>query len=490
MDSDEYDKDDARDFVLWKGHKDGEPPWDSPYGAGRPGWHLECSAMSMKYLGESFDLHTGGVDNIFPHHENEIAQSEGATGQPVRQVLDARRAPDGRRREDGEVEGELLHDPGPRREGPRSARAPIPACSRPTTARPLNFTFDALARAGERACAHRRAPRASRRGASVPPGRDAGFDAKVAGDRGRGRGFASADDLNVSGATGALFRLVREANAALDRNELPAESAAELSGHSRPPRRGVRRHRRKTPELLDPEIEALIASRQQARKAKNFRRIRSHPGPSRRAGDRARGHRRPASAGGGCVRREYRSEAPRIADLKPRRRRSSPSTGDDRSARERTDAPRGRDSPRSATTPRGCWRGGRRAMAPPRGARRSWPAAFARGAARSTSSRETAPGRFRRGEDPDERRLRSTPPKPSPRRSAGGSPGWRRSSWLRVGWTERACRFDVVEVAPGRGRMAGDAHPRRVPAGRLTASRLRSLSSPTCSGRSWAHVRE
>jgi cysteinyl-tRNA synthetase len=82
VDSDEYDKDDARDFVLWKARRDGEPEWDSPYGAGRPGWHLECSAMSMKYLGESFDLHTGGVDNIFPHHENEIAQSEGATGRP------------------------------------------------------------------------------------------------------------------------------------------------------------------------------------------------------------------------------------------------------------------------------------------------------------------------------------------------------------------------------------------------------------------------
>ncbi|MFQ5527905.1 MAG: cysteine--tRNA ligase, partial [Thermoanaerobaculia bacterium] len=80
--SDEYDKEDARDFVLWKGAKPGEPSWDSPWGPGRPGWHLECSAMSMKYLGETFDIHCGGVDNIFPHHENEIAQSESATGKP------------------------------------------------------------------------------------------------------------------------------------------------------------------------------------------------------------------------------------------------------------------------------------------------------------------------------------------------------------------------------------------------------------------------
>ena len=80
---DEYEKADARDFVLWKEPKEeGEPRWPSPFGEGRPGWHLECSAMSMKYLGESFDIHCGGVDLIFPHHENEIAQSEGATGKP------------------------------------------------------------------------------------------------------------------------------------------------------------------------------------------------------------------------------------------------------------------------------------------------------------------------------------------------------------------------------------------------------------------------
>jgi len=78
---DEYEKEDVRDFALWKAGKPGEPTWDSPWGAGRPGWHIECSAMSMKYLGTHFDIHTGAVDNIFPHHENEIAQSEGATGE-------------------------------------------------------------------------------------------------------------------------------------------------------------------------------------------------------------------------------------------------------------------------------------------------------------------------------------------------------------------------------------------------------------------------
>ncbi len=78
--ADEYDKDEAQDFVLWKAAKPGEPTWPSPWGPGRPGWHIECSAMSMKYLGATLDIHAGGVDLIFPHHENEIAQSEGATG--------------------------------------------------------------------------------------------------------------------------------------------------------------------------------------------------------------------------------------------------------------------------------------------------------------------------------------------------------------------------------------------------------------------------
>ena len=82
VESDEYEKEDARDFVLWKAKKEKEPSWPTRLGEGRPGWHIECSAMSMKYLGETFDIHTGAVDLIFPHHENEIAQSEGATGKP------------------------------------------------------------------------------------------------------------------------------------------------------------------------------------------------------------------------------------------------------------------------------------------------------------------------------------------------------------------------------------------------------------------------
>ena len=82
VEADEYGKDDVRDFALWKGPKPDEPSWDTAIGPGRPGWHIECSAMSMRHLGPSFDLHSGGIDLIFPHHEDEIAQSEAATGQP------------------------------------------------------------------------------------------------------------------------------------------------------------------------------------------------------------------------------------------------------------------------------------------------------------------------------------------------------------------------------------------------------------------------
>ena len=86
VEADEYAKDDVRDFALWKGPKPGEPSWSTAIGEGRPGWHIECSAMSMAHLGPSFDIHTGGIDLIFPHHEDEIAQSEAATGQPFVQT--------------------------------------------------------------------------------------------------------------------------------------------------------------------------------------------------------------------------------------------------------------------------------------------------------------------------------------------------------------------------------------------------------------------
>ena len=267
VDSDEYDKDDARDFVLWKGHKDGEPEWDSPYGAGRPGWHLECSAMSMKYLGESFDLHTGGVDNIFPHHENEIAQSEGATGRPfVKYWMHAAHLMvDGEKMAKSKGNFYTVRDLVAKGHDPRALRYLLLMTHYRT---PLNFTFDALARAGGE-LARIDALTARLAEAPRPAGTDPGFDAKVGAIEAEVRA-ALADDLNVSGAGGTLFRLVREANAALDRNELPADSAHDLTEALARLDAVFGVIATKAPELLDPEIEALIASRQQARNAKNF----------------------------------------------------------------------------------------------------------------------------------------------------------------------------------------------------------------------------
>ena len=266
VDSDEYDKDDARDFVLWKGRKEGEPEWESPYGPGRPGWHLECSAMSMKYLGESFDLHTGGVDNIFPHHENEIAQSEGATGRPfVKYWMHAAHLMvDGEKMSKSKGNFYTLRDLVAKGYDPRALRYLLLMTHYRST---LNFTFDALARAASE-LQKIDALDARLAAEPLPAGADPAFEAKVAAFADEFKA-ALEDDLNVSGAQGALFRLVREANAALDRKELPEGSAGVLrDALSRADRvLGVLAAQE---EIVAPEVEALIARRAEARKAKDF----------------------------------------------------------------------------------------------------------------------------------------------------------------------------------------------------------------------------
>ncbi|HKC23173.1 MAG TPA: cysteine--tRNA ligase, partial [Thermoanaerobaculia bacterium] len=144
---DEYEKEDARDFALWKAAKEGEPEsatWTTELGRGRPGWHLECSAMSMRYLGETFDIHTGAVDNIFPHHENEIAQSEGATGKPfVKTWLHAEHLiVDGEKMAKSKKNFYTLPEVLERGFSPRAVRALL--LSVPYRQK-LNFTFEGLA---------------------------------------------------------------------------------------------------------------------------------------------------------------------------------------------------------------------------------------------------------------------------------------------------------------------------------------------------------
>jgi len=266
VDADEYAKEDARDFVLWKAARPEEPWWDSPFGPGRPGWHLECSAMSMKYLGESFDLHTGGVDNIFPHHENEIAQSEGVTGRPfvrfwmhvAHLMVDSEKM--AKSKENFYTLRELLD----RGYEPRAIRLLLLSTHYRT---PLNFTFSALAQAtAEVQRLDDLVARLQREPAAE--GNNEAFDGLV---REAEEEFAAAlgDDLNISGALSALFRLVREAHVAMDRGELPTDS-----------RNVLRSTLRRVDSVLvvmelgeaavDSEIEELIGQRDTARASRDW----------------------------------------------------------------------------------------------------------------------------------------------------------------------------------------------------------------------------
>jgi cysteinyl-tRNA synthetase len=266
VDSDEYEKDDARDFVLWKAERPGEPAWDSPFGRGRPGWHLECSAMSMKYLGESFDLHTGGVDNIFPHHENEIAQSECATGRPfVKHWMHAAHLMvDGEKMAKSKGNFHTLRDLLARGNDPRALRFLLLSAHYRS---PLNFTFDALARSSAELT---RIDDFLARLDREPglEGRNAEFEERLS------RAEAEFDealamDLNVSGVLGALFRTVREGNSALDRGELPAATRIALRDTLRKWDRVLGVLERPV-EILDAEVEGLISRRTEARASRNF----------------------------------------------------------------------------------------------------------------------------------------------------------------------------------------------------------------------------
>ncbi len=215
--SDEYDKEDVRDFVLWKSAKEGEPSWDSPWGPGRPGWHIECSAMSQKYLGETFDIHCGGIDNLFPHHENEIAQSESATGKPfVRYWLHSEHLV-----VDGEKMSKSLGNfytlPQLLEMG-KDARAIRYLFLSVHYRQKLNFTFESLeasAAALRRADEMRfRLDHVGERGAPRPALAQA---AATLVDR---FGDALADDLNLSGALREVFVFVRFVNRAIEKGEV------------------------------------------------------------------------------------------------------------------------------------------------------------------------------------------------------------------------------------------------------------------------------
>ncbi len=266
---DEYEKEDVRDFALWKGAKPGEPSWSSPFGEGRPGWHIECSAMSMKYLGPHFDIHTGAVDNIFPHHENEIAQSEAATGEAFVEIwLHAEHLiVDGEKMSKSKGNFYTLDDVLARRDDTAAVRYLF--LSVPYR-RKLNFTWDALTGA---AAAVERIRSAAVRIGEVAASRaqmPGAFDAKGRGEKMLSQFTAAMDDdLNTSEALGALFPYLRDVNIALDEGSLDAAGAAAALASivSADKVLGILPA---APEVLPAEIEAQIEARNAARKRRDF----------------------------------------------------------------------------------------------------------------------------------------------------------------------------------------------------------------------------
>ena len=272
VDSDNYAKDDARDFVLWKGSKPGEPSWEVVDPPGRPGWHLECSAMALRLLGEPpIDIHSGGIDLIFPHHENEIAQSEGATNKPFSRFW-------------VHVEYLLVNAEKMSKSLGNTHTIPdmVALGYRPSAVRylllsahyrkQLNFTWESLAQAEE--SLRRLTDFLARLDTLTAAGSHPELAARV--EEGR-KAFAAAmqDDLNTSAALGAIFELVRSLNSAADAGALgggdvPAIRDA-FEGFDRV--LGVlclRRAEDEQPPVPVEEIERLIEERHTARRRRDF----------------------------------------------------------------------------------------------------------------------------------------------------------------------------------------------------------------------------
>jgi cysteinyl-tRNA synthetase len=268
VDTDRYDKEDARDFALWKEPaRETETAWDTAIGRGRPGWHIECSAMSMKYLGETFDIHAGGIDLVFPHHENEIAQSEGATGkQFVRYWIHFEHL-----KVDGETmsksKGNYYTFRDVTAKGFSAAAVRYFLLSVPYN-KQLNFTFDALAGA-ERTVASLRDFRARLSEAKTAPGKNEKLSAAAVRAL---QEFEAGmdDDLNTSIALAVIHNLSREVNTALARKQVRADDQRELLAAIDRFDTVLNIFGEQEREMLDSEIQSLIDERQEARRRRDF----------------------------------------------------------------------------------------------------------------------------------------------------------------------------------------------------------------------------
>jgi cysteinyl-tRNA synthetase len=294
VDVDEYEKDSARDFALWKSAKPGETAWDTAIGRGRPGWHIECSAMAMEYLGESFDLHAGGEDLMFPHHENEIAQSESVTHKTfARHWMHVRfLLVDGRKMSKSEGNFYTLRDlllKGYRASAIRLALISVPYRHQ------LNFTFEGLTEATH-AIERLRTFHGRLTATALEPGENAELQA-VARKAEADYMAALGNDLNTAEARAPIFELVRAANTAIDHGRLKAGDRAAIlqalaafdavfdvmvDRDAEPTRRAIAwaeqagRMADVAPELLarqglsDAAIDARVAERTLAKKQRNF----------------------------------------------------------------------------------------------------------------------------------------------------------------------------------------------------------------------------
>ncbi|HEY6118936.1 MAG TPA: cysteine--tRNA ligase, partial [Pyrinomonadaceae bacterium] len=268
IDNDRYEKEDARDFALWKEPATAEEPaWDTSIGRGRPGWHIECSAMSMKYLGETFDIHAGGIDLVFPHHENEIAQSEGATGkQFVRYWLHFEHL-----KVDGETMAKSkgnyftfrdLTAKGYSGAGIRYFLLSVPSRKQ------LNLNFEVLAGA-DKTVQSLRDFRARLTEARTPPGNNEQLhEAAQRALREFEEGMD--DDLNTSVALAAIHNLTREVNTALARKQVKEDNQRELLDLLRRFDSVLNIFGDEKRQMLDSEIQTMIDQRQEARRRRDF----------------------------------------------------------------------------------------------------------------------------------------------------------------------------------------------------------------------------
>jgi cysteinyl-tRNA synthetase len=272
--ADRYDKESVSDFALWKKAQPGDEKlgaaWDAPFGLGRPGWHIECSAMSKRYLGETFDIHSGGIDLMFPHHENEIAQSEAANGKPFARVwLHSEHL--------AEATGEKMSKSAG---GFTTLRDLIAAGHDPLAVRfflianahyrqRIRLTTEALHASAEQVRRLRDFAERVRR-TDPAPSADEDLVARIAEVRAAYRG-ALDDDLNLPQGIGVVFELVREANAALDESRVGAGARGALLGLLEEVDSHLDVMGGEEPGLAD-EVERLIAEREAARAAKDFAR--------------------------------------------------------------------------------------------------------------------------------------------------------------------------------------------------------------------------